>query len=416
VTRIYYGWTIVALAMLIYICVTGFTFGAFGVFVIPVSKELMLSRADINTALILKNLGNAVWAPIVGRMLDRMRAKPVMIVCSILFAISFLVLSMSHTLWLGVLALAVGIPIAYLGAGSLSNTLLIARWFKVQRGRAMMLAGVGTSLGTMIAAPTAGLLVEDYGWRTALTIMGLTVGGVLLMIALVIREGPRPDEVEPRRADELIAAAAPQPGGGATVGMLELFRTPHFWTMCLSTSMGFAASQAVIVSFVPMGREAGLSMLEATSLVSTLGGTAIAGGLLVSFVADRFDRVWLLTALFVAEALVNAALAFDKSYPTCIAAAATLGVCSGTVVATFYALLADRFGTASFGTVRGTAFMLNGLLGMVSVRFAGEVFDRTGGYDLMFATFAVTQLLAALLMFSSKLIGRREAAGLPAAS
>jgi MFS family permease len=71
----------------------------------------------------------------------------------------------------------VGVPTAYLGAGSLTNTLLIARWFTAQRGRAMMLAGIGTSLGTMIGAPAAGFLVQAYGWRTALIIIGLTIGG-----------------------------------------------------------------------------------------------------------------------------------------------------------------------------------------------------------------------------------------------
>src|SRR5689334_9685323 len=75
-------------------------------------------------------------------------------------------------------------------------------------------------------------------------------------------------------------------------------------------------------------------MLQATSLVSVLGGTAIAGGLCVSFIADRVDRVRLLAGLFVLEALVNAALAIDTSYPTFVAAAAMLGICSGTVVAT----------------------------------------------------------------------------------
>jgi MFS family permease len=411
VRRIYYGWFVVALAMLIYVCVTGFTFGAFGVFVIPVSKELMMSRADINTALILKNLGNAIWAPIVGRMLDRLRARPVMIACSILFAASFLVLSVSHSLWLNAFAMAVGIPIAYLGAGSLSNTLLIARWFKAQRGRAMMLAGIGTSLGTMIAAPAAGFLVEGYGWRNALTIIGVGVGLILLVIALIVREQPGPDDVELAGSPAAISSAAPlaEPAG-PPIGIGDLLRTPHFWTMCLATSLSFASSQAVIVSFVPMGREAGLTMLQATSLVSVLGATAIAGGLLVSIIADRVNRVLLLSGLFAMEAMVNATLAFDRSYATFIACAATLGIVSGTVVATFYALLADRFGTASFGTVRGTAFTLNGLLGMVSVRFAGEVYDRTGGYDAMFAAFVCTCLVASLLMFSSRFISDGAAA------
>jgi MFS family permease len=407
VRRVYYGWYVVALAMLVYICVTGFTFGAFGVFVLPVSKELMLSRADINTALIFKNLGNAVWAPVIGRLLDGVRARPVMVVCSLVFTASFVTLALSHSLWLGAFMMGVGIPIAYLGAGSLSNTLLIARWFKAQRGRAMMIAGIGTSLGTMIAAPAAGLLVEDYGWRTALIIIGVVIGLILLLIALSVREQPGPGDVElpDEQRFAAIAAGAAEP----PVAMLELLRTPHFWTMCLSTSMSFAASQAVIVSFVPLARESGLSMLQSTSLVSVLGATAIAGGLLVSTVADRIDRVLLLSGLFALEALVNGALWLDKSYPTFLACAAMLGIASGTVVATFYALLADRFGTTSFGTVRGTAFLLNGVLGMVSVRFAGEIYDRTGSYHTMFATFFGTYLIAAMLMFSSRMIGQGAA-------
>jgi MFS family permease len=402
VRRIYYGWYVVALAMLVYICVTGFTFGAFGVFVLPVSKELMLSRADINTALIFKNLGNAVWAPLIGRLLDRVRAKPVMVTGSLVFTASFVILALSRSLWLGALMMGVGIPIAYLGAGSLSNTLLIARWFKARRGRAMMIAGIGTSLGTMIAAPVAGFLVEDYGWRTALIIIGAVIGLILLLIALIVREQPGPSDVELPDEPRFSAIAAAEP----PIAVLELLRTPHFWTMCLSTSMSFAASQAVIISLVPLARESGLSMLQATSLVSVLGATAIAGGLAVSIVADRIDRVLLLSGLLVLEALVNGSLWLDKSYPTFLGCAATLGIASGTVVATFYALLADRFGTTSFGTVRGTAFLLNGVLGMVSVRFAGEIYDHTGSYHAMFATFFGTDLIAAMLMLSSHMIGQ----------
>ena len=405
--RVYYGWYVVAFAMLVYICVTGFTFGAFGVFVLPVSKEFMLSRADMNTALIFKNLGNAIWAPIIGRLLDRIRARPIMVVCSIVFVASFVALALSHSLWLSAFVMGVGIPIAYLGAGSLSNTLLIARWFQAQRGRAMMLAGIGTSLGTVIAAPTAGFLVEAYGWRIALIMIGAVIGAVLLLIGLLVREYPGPDDIEIVGQQGPATVAVPEAqSAGLPISMTTLLRTPHFWTMCLSTSLSFAASQAVIVSFVPFGRESGLTMLQATSLVSVLGGTAIAGALFVSFVADKFDRVLLLSGLFVLEALVNAALSFDKSYSVFMACAATLGVASGTVVATFYALLADRFGTTSFGTVRGTAFMLNGLLGMVSVRFAGEIYDRTGGYHAMFVTFCAVYLLAASLMFSSRFISR----------
>ena len=39
---------------------------------------------------------------------------------------------------------------------------------------------------------------------------------------------------------------------------------------------------------------------------------------------------------------------------------------------------------------------------MIAVRFAGEVFDRTGGYDLMFNVFIIAQIVAAGLMFVTR--------------
>jgi MFS family permease len=410
VKQVYYGWYVVAMALVIFTVLTGSTFAAFGVFVIPVSAEFILSRAAMNTALIFKNLGNAVFAPVIGRVLDKVPTRPVMIVCSIIFALSFIGLGLSHSLWLSALIMFIGIPSAYLGAGSLTNTLLVARWFTVQRGRAMMLAGIGTSLGTMIGAPAAGFLVQDYGWRTALILIGATIGALLLLFALTIRTRPGPDDVElgsgPVAADQTTVRDGP---AALPISVTDLLLTPHFWTIALSTSMAFAASQAVIVSLVPFASESGLSMIKATSLVSVLGAMAIIGGLCASTIADKVDRILVMSSLFILYSLVNAALWLDKSYPTLLVCSGILGLVSGVIVATFYALLADRFGTASFGTVRGTAFLLTGTLGMVAVRFAGEVYDRTHGYDFMFATFVVSYLVAAMLMFSTRFIGSRPA-------
>jgi MFS family permease len=165
-----------------------------------------------------------------------------------------------------------------------------------------------------------------------------------------------------------------------------------------------------MVTFVPLGHDIGLSTLEATSLVSILGGGAVLGGLLFSVIADRIDRVVMLSGLFVLEGMVSAGLLADKSYVTMLACAGAQGIIVGTVVHAFYALLADRFGTPSFGTVRGSTFFLFGVFGMVFVRFAGEVYDRTGSYDLMFAAFAAAQLVAAALMLSTRFSRRRAPA------
>jgi len=44
------------------------------------------------------------------------------------------------------------------------------------------------------------------------------------------------------------------------------------------------------------------------------------------------------------------------------------------------------------------------LVGALCVRYAGEVFDRTGGYDFAFLSFVASQAFAALLMFGTRVL------------
>lgn len=408
--KIYRGWLILAIAMVIGGVLVGSTFSAFGVFVIPVSTELGISRATMNTALILKNLGNAIWAPIVGRLLDKVPVRLVMVVCALIFTLSFVGLGLSRSLLLSGVIMAVGIPIAYLGAGSLTNTLLIARWFSARRGRAMLLAGIGLSFGSSIGAPAAGYLVESHGWRMALVIMGVVIGVLLLGLVLLVRERPGPDDIEvPAGAASQAGTIAPAQTATSPMSIMDLLRTRDFWVLGLATALFLGPNQALIVSLVPLGIESGLSTMQAASLMSVLGALAVISALFFSIIADRINRVIFLSCLFVLEALVNATLLFDTSYVTLFICAGVVGIVGGTLVHTFYALLADRFGTASFGTVRGATFMFVGISGMLAVRYSGEVYDRTGDYAFMFGTFVVIQLAAAALMLSS-LLARRPPA------
>src|SRR5207245_8286007 len=107
--RVYLGWYVVAVPMLIYMLGVGVTFNAFGLFVLPVSAEFKLSHADMNTALIFLNIGNAVVAPFFGRLLDRFPAKRIMVACALLFGLCFATLGLSRSLWL---AAVLGVPLA----------------------------------------------------------------------------------------------------------------------------------------------------------------------------------------------------------------------------------------------------------------------------------------------------------------
>jgi MFS family permease len=401
VRPIYYGWYVVAMAMAVFTLLIGMSFAAFGLFVVPVSNEFGLSRADMNSALILLNLGMAVVAPIIGRMLDRFPMRRIMVASGLILGASLVTLGLSRSLWLSAFVMALPLAIALHGAGFLTMTVLVARWFEVQRGRAMALAAVGMSLGGVLGPLLLGLIIEAQGWRLALVLCGCLAGAVLLLLGLIVRDRPGLGEVEPGKPDT--TGGAPQATARtnpAKVG--ELLCAPQFWTIALASALAFGVSQGILISLVPLAMGDGVSLVQATGLVSASAAAAAAGKLILAMVADRVDRVALLSSIFVLIALVNGALFASEAYLALLAAAISLGLSSGAMTPAFQALLADRFGPASFGTVQGLMMPPTAVLSAISVRFAGEVFDRTGGYDLMFLTFIGTMLAAAALMFATR--------------
>jgi MFS family permease len=115
-------------------------------------------------------------------------------------------------------------------------TLLVARWFVAQRGRAMALSILGMSLGGFDFAPIVGLLIEGIGWRLALIASGLGGSAVLLLLALVVRERPGGDDREGASG----AASAPlktAPSRTVAPKVGPLLRRLDFWFIALSTGL-----------------------------------------------------------------------------------------------------------------------------------------------------------------------------------
>lgn len=403
----YFGWLVVAASVLIYALIIGSTFASFGLFVLPVSEEFGLSRAEMNTGLIILNLGNAAMAPFIGRLLDRVPVKRVMVISAALLGGSLIVLSLSHSLWLNTAVIAVPVAIGVLGSGTISVSVMIARWFSVYRGRAMALAAIGMSLGGIVVTPIIGWLIAAEGWRTALLVIGAAVGVLLLVLALCMRERPGPDDHEVRRSAAVqpvdtssaeTVALAPPPTAGA------ILRMPLFWVLSIGIALGGGVNQGLMISLVPLALESGLTTMESASLISVTGIAGIASMLLLSVIADRWDRTVMLAILTLTGGVPCALLLVADSFPALLFTAVVIGLSLAVVAPIYIALLADRFGLAAFGTVRGLIVPVMSVLGALSVRFIGEIYDRTGDYDLGLWIYLFVDVVAAgLILFTLRM-------------
>ena len=402
----YYGWIIVGVATLSYVLVFGTSMAAFGLFVHPVSAEFRLNRAQISTALIFISIGNAAVAPVLGWAADRFPARRIYLSCVVLFGLSMAILSASASLLIDAVVLGVMMPFGLLGAGSLTLSVLVARWFEAQRGRAMAIAGAGLYLGNILVTPLVGLVIQAAGWRLALLLIAAGVTALLGLFGLLIR-----DAASPGHAAAVHAHGSPAAGHAS---IRQIVSAPQFWLIGIRAGLGFAIIQTVSVSLVTLGVETGLSIVQAASITSMIGGGSLAGALLLAIFADRIRRVHLLTGVLAAAALLNAALHFLADYQAIMAAAATLGIVSGILTPTVFTFVADRFGAASFGTARGLTIPLTAVIQAGVVSFGSTVFDRSGSYTAMFDAFAVALVLAAVMMFAVQFCRTTVAADRPA--
>ncbi|MDE8653565.1 MFS transporter [Novosphingobium album (ex Liu et al. 2023)] len=397
--RIYYGWIMVAICMFALMLTTGSTMNAFGLYVLPVSEAFGLSRASMNTGLILMNAGSAISALIIGRLIDRYPARLIMGGSGYALGASLVALGLSHNLWLSATILAIPVGLGMTGIGNLTSPTLVARWFTVHRGRALAITMMGMSVATIVVAPPVAWLIDQLGWRHSLITLGIVVAVLITLLLPLVRNGPGPDDHEIADGDAAReAAAAAIAEEDVRLSPRQLLAFPRFWAIGLSTALAMAIFQAMLISLVPIGREIGFSTTKAASLISVIGIAGISGKLMVAWLADRFDRALLLTALYAMLALAGAVMLFADSYPLLVAACLLIGLAAGATMPLYLALLADQFGAKSFGTGNGMITFSIAVISAVAVRYSGEVYDRTGGYDLMFYTFIAIGIASALLM------------------
>jgi MFS family permease len=203
----------------------------FGVFLKPLSQEFGWSRGGISLAFSLANLVYSGALPLIGRLVDRLGARKVILPAALIFSLGvmsfyFLTVSLWHFYAL------------YLLLGVVSSGLLpayskvISHWFDQKRGLALGLAMAGTAVGSFITPPLAQALITTVGWRQAYVFLGLLVTGIVIpVVGLFLKETPQRMGLLPDGALVAPAGAAKRNGQEPGLSGHEAWQTGAFWLM-----------------------------------------------------------------------------------------------------------------------------------------------------------------------------------------
>jgi MFS family permease len=390
----YYGWWVLAVAFTGEMLAVGSTNYSYGLFVKPLSEEFGLDRASANSGLTLFIVGRGLGAPLVGGLLDRFPARVVMSLGALLMGAGMAGIALSPSL-LGMALCLLPVSLGSVAIGPLAASTLAARWFDRSRGLALGIVAVGTSVGGTTMVPLIGFEMQHFGWRIALLIQAALIAGVIGSLAWsVVRSRPQDLDVLPFGDLSTPASFAPADAEGWTAR--PAFRQSDFWCINVAVALMLAILESTLVSLVPYATDRGFGLAQAQWMVSCFAASSIIGKLSFGAMADRVDKRWLLLVAIGAVMIEQTTLLLAPGYRALLLIGGVAGFASGAILPVWGALIAERFGARSFGSVMGLMNALNISAIVIAIPFIGRVYDRTGNYALAFQVFLCVALVAAV--------------------
>ncbi|WP_404478268.1 MFS transporter [Novosphingobium sp. BL-52-GroH] len=355
------------------VCITAAISATFGTFLVPITQELGWSRAAVSGVLGLIAILSAISYPVIGRTMDRVGARPLILGGN--FALGLLVASLSQTtdnIWLFYLQFgAIGLAGAVCAAPMIAK--VVSNWFDKRRGLMLgMTAGVGNGVGATVMPIVAGLLLPAIGWRATYGAIGLIVILVGFPVMwLWLHDTP--------------ASAARTPPASKPVieGMTlrEAAATRHFWVLLIAVASGGGGMTAVFTHVVPMMTDRGFGLGEATGTIAifalvTAAWQVVTGGLL-----DRLRTPLLVVPMYGAAIAGLGLLQFGHGSLAMVAAGVLLGVGMGAEYGALSYFCSRYFGLKHFGSINSVLYAAVILAQGLTPAVMDLSYGRTGSYD-----------------------------------
>ncbi|WP_407306946.1 MFS transporter [Desulfosporosinus sp. SB140] len=399
----YYGWYIVLAASLITLLTVGFRLGV-GPFVIPMMKDLGISRTQFSLIAAVSALMYGLGMPLAGFLIKRYSTRSVLLVGMVIVCGSLIwtILAKSE----GSLLLSFGILLS-IGLSFLSPvamTPIISRWFVRQRGKALFYLSSGSMAGIAIMTPLETMLIEAWGWHKTLWLFaGLFIVIVVPCALFVMR-----DDV-PEGADRENDAVKPDKtvkgiDGRSSVNNLskvsemtwrDAVGTKAYWQIVLGLftcgfSMNLLGSQGV-----PMLVDHHFDPMTASFGIGIIGIVAIFSTLLLGSIADRYERKIILFWIYLVRGLGFLGLVLAATPWQLYSVGVAGGLVWAGSTAMSSAILSDLYGTKLLGLLYGWAYFGHQIGGAIGTFLGGWGYETFGTH---FFAFGLTTLL--LLMAS----------------
>lgn len=355
----------------------------FGLFLPPMSAEFGWGREVFAFAIALQNLIWGLTQPFTGALADRFGAKRTVMVGGVLYVVGLLLMGLADSPLS--LSLSAGLLIGMGLSGTSFSVILGAVGRAVppeKRSMAMGVAAAAGSFGQFVMLPGSLGLISWLGWSAALMALGLLVA-LIVPLASLLKDTPLPSSGPEQTLREALR---------------EAFAHSGFWLLALGF---FVCGFQVVFIGVHLPAylvDQHLPALVGTTVLALVGLFNIFGTYIAGILGGRISKPRLLTALYLARAVIIVAFI---TLPLTVWSAYAFGVAMGllwlSTVPLTNGTVATLFGVRNLSMLGGIVFLFHQLGAFLGGWMGGYVYDRTGSYDLVWQIAVLLSLLAAAL-------------------
>ena len=358
---------------------------AFGLFVEPLESTFGWSRTAISASLSFTAVG-ALASPIIGRLMDRHGARPVLVVSLALMGVSFLIRPAMTELWhwYGLSFLQfIGIS----GITALPAGRLIAIWFPASQGRIMGITVAGINVGGITIPFIVNVTLGASGWQAAYVAMGVIAVSLAALALLFVRE--HPSEAQ----DDSAGQAQDVSGRMSGVPLSAATRTRSFYAIVGALALGNFGHAGVFPQLIPHFTELGVPSTWAAITVTVMAVAGLISKPTFGYLSERMTARRAMMLTLSGQCVGSVLLVLSPTFAW--VGLPIFGVSMGAHSALMPLLVQESFGPRYFGSIMGTLTMFTLIPFGLAPLIAGRTFDVTQSYTLAYLGFAALFVIAA---------------------
>ena len=395
-----YDWRVVGGSFVSQGFVVGFFTYAVSLLTQPVRESFNVSVEMVMYGLTLGTLVGLFAMPIIGSLLDKFSVRNLFAIGIVIFAVGLWLLAQSISIYQHIAIFGVTMALVNALAGAMISSAVVSRWFTENRGKALGVASIGTSVGGVVIPGLITFWLPDYGWRGAVENLSIVlIVFVLPFMIWSIRSWPPEVGVE----DSPTAAEGSSAETSAQLTFTDITHNPNFWWLGVSLGLLFSSYTAILSNLTPYAAQLGHGGESASGLIMIIAVSGLIGKLLFGAAADILNQK---VALWAAQFLLVIGFvlfAMEPSYALVVMACISMGLAAGGMLPVWGSLIANIFGLHSYGLAFGLMGPIITLFVMIGFPLTGRLYDVTGSFSLGLWISAGLMFVAAIFLVPVRL-------------